>query len=80
MAHFPKPFFRKDRGLWYVQREKQINLGPDRDTAFRQYGELIAKPRPARLRMALIAPRGVAARPSMSPEFASSIPARRRSF
>lgn len=46
MSHFPKPFFRKDRGLWYVQLDKQINLGADRDGAFRRYGELISKPRP----------------------------------
>ena len=46
MPHFPKPFFRPARGLWYVQlyRGKQVNLGPDRDAAFRQYGELIARP------------------------------------
>lgn len=29
MAHYPKPFFRAPRGLWYVQIDgKQINLGP----------------------------------------------------
>lgn len=45
MPHFPKPFFRPSRKLWYVQiAGKQINLGPDRDAAFQQYGELIAKP------------------------------------
>jgi hypothetical protein len=49
MPHFPKPFFRPSRKLWYVQLEKQVNLGPDRDEAFRRYGELIAKPRPAKL-------------------------------
>jgi integrase len=45
MPHFPKPFFRKDRGLWYVQiNGKQHNLGPDRDEAFRGYRDLMAAP------------------------------------
>lgn len=36
--HVPKPFFRKGRNRWYVQlRGKQINLGPDKEEAFRQY-------------------------------------------
>jgi integrase len=42
MPRFPKPFFRQSRGLWYVQvGGKQINLGPDRDAAFRQYHALM---------------------------------------
>lgn len=46
MAHFPKPFFKKSRGLWYVEiNRKQINLGPDKDEAFRQYHQLMGKPR-----------------------------------
>ena len=46
MAHFPKPFFKKARGLWYVEiNRKQINLGPDRDEAFRQYHLLMTQPR-----------------------------------
>lgn len=49
MPHFPKPFFRSDRAMFYVQlRGKQINLGPDRDAAFRRYGELIAQPEMAK--------------------------------
>ena len=37
MPHYPKPFFRRDRGLWYVQlRGRQHNLGANRD-AFRRY-------------------------------------------
>ena len=29
MAHFPKPFFRPARGLWYVWHDgRQVNLGP----------------------------------------------------
>jgi len=47
MPHFPKPFFRKDRELWYVQLDRQINLGSDREEAFRRYGELIARPKQA---------------------------------
>jgi hypothetical protein len=37
MPHFPKPFFKKSRGVWYVEIDRhQYNLGPDRDEAFRQ--------------------------------------------
>ena len=46
MAHFPKPFFKKARGLWYVEIDrKQINLGPDREEAFRQYHQMMTQPR-----------------------------------
>ncbi|MDB4614266.1 hypothetical protein OAH18_01110 [bacterium] len=42
MPHFPKPFFRKSRKLWYVQLNgKQQNLGPDRDRAFELYYQLM---------------------------------------
>ena len=45
MPHFPKPFFRKNRGLWYVQLDgKQVNLGPDRDEAFARYHKLMQAP------------------------------------
>ncbi|MEM8946556.1 MAG: hypothetical protein AAGD11_15390 [Planctomycetota bacterium] len=43
MPHFPKPFYRKSRGLWYVELNgKQVNLGPDQDDAFSRYHELLA--------------------------------------
>ena len=30
MAHYPKPFFKKARGVWYVEiNRRQVNLGPD---------------------------------------------------
>lgn len=46
MPHFPKPFFKKARGVWYVEiNRKQINLGPDKDEAFRRYHQLMAEPR-----------------------------------
>lgn len=46
MAHFPKPFFKKARRLWYVEiNRKQINLGPDREAAFATYHQLMAQPR-----------------------------------
>lgn len=46
MSHFPKPFFKKSRGLWYVEiNRKQINLGPDRDEAQRRYHQLMVQPR-----------------------------------
>ena len=42
MAHFPKPFFRPVRQLWYVQLNgKQINLGADKDAAFTGYHRLM---------------------------------------
>ena len=50
MPHYPKPFFKTTRDVWYVQiRRKQHNLGPDRDEAFRRYHELMAsfEPEPA---------------------------------
>ena len=44
MARFSKPFFKKARGVWYVEiRRKQINLGPNREEAFRKYHELMAE-------------------------------------
>lgn len=46
MPHFPKPFFRQSRQLWYVQIDgQQINLGPQRDEAFRHYHALMANPK-----------------------------------
>lgn len=46
MPHFPKPFFKKGRGVWYVEIDrKQINLGPHKDAAFAQYHKLMAEPR-----------------------------------
>ena len=46
MPHFPKPFFKKSRGVWYVEIDRhQHNLGPDRDEAFRQYYQLMGQPR-----------------------------------
>jgi integrase/recombinase XerC len=45
MPHYPKPFFRSDRGLWYVQiNGRQLNLGGDQDAAFRKYHELMQQP------------------------------------
>jgi integrase len=42
MAHYPKPFFRAPRGLWYVQIDgKQVNLGPEKDAAFKTYHGLM---------------------------------------
>lgn len=46
MPHFPKPYFRKSRGFWYVQIDgRQINLGRDRDDAFQQYHRLMGESR-----------------------------------
>jgi integrase/recombinase XerD len=42
MARFRKPFFRPARGLWYVQLDgKQINLGREKDVAFKSYHALM---------------------------------------
>ena len=49
MPHYPKPFFRKPRQLWYVQLDgTQHNLGPDKDAAFAAYHDLMRKPREER--------------------------------
>lgn len=46
MPHFPKPFFKKSRGVWYVEINRhQIKLGPDRDDAFQRYHQFMATPR-----------------------------------
>jgi len=46
MPHFPKPFSKKSRGVWYVEIDrKQHNLGADRDEAFQRYHQLMAQPR-----------------------------------
>lgn len=46
MPHFPKPFFKKSRKLWYVEIDRrQIRLGPDRDEAFQHYHELMSEHR-----------------------------------
>jgi integrase len=48
MPHFPQPFFRKDRKLWYVQiAGKQHNLGPDEAAARLAYHALMSEPRNA---------------------------------
>jgi hypothetical protein len=53
MPHFPKPFFRKPRGAWYVQIDgKQHNLGADRDEAFRRYHALMSSPTTSGIRVA----------------------------
>ena len=50
MAHFPKPFFKQARQLWYVEVErKQHCLGPDKDEAFRQYHVLMQSQKMASL-------------------------------
>lgn len=50
MPRFPKPWFRTERGAWFLQLDgKQHNLGPDRDAAFARYHELMAKPRKRQL-------------------------------
>ena len=47
MSHYPKPFFRSERGLWYVQIErKQHNLGRGKVDAFRRYHQLMQAPKP----------------------------------
>ncbi len=44
MAHFPKPFFRPRRDRWYVQLNgRQINLGAEKEEAFRRYHALMTE-------------------------------------
>ncbi|MCA9075295.1 MAG: hypothetical protein KDA93_09700 [Planctomycetaceae bacterium] len=46
MSHFPKPFYKKARGVWYVEiNRRQINLGPDKAEAFRHYHQLMGQSR-----------------------------------
>jgi integrase len=41
--HIPKPFFRPRKKRWYVQLDgKHINLGPDEQTAWTKYHEIMA--------------------------------------
>lgn len=50
MPHFPKPYFRKARKLYYVQIDgRQINLGSDREEAYAAYHRLMAEPSRQRL-------------------------------
>jgi hypothetical protein len=45
MPHFPKPWFRKSRDVWYVEIDgRQHNLGPDRKAAFDRYHQLMRRP------------------------------------
>jgi integrase len=55
VPHFPKPYFRQNRGLWYVEIDrKQHNLGSDEKAAFDRYHELMRqKPREADLTLAV---------------------------
>jgi hypothetical protein len=48
MPHYPKPFFKKGRGLWYVEiNRQQFNLGPDEAAAQLRYHELmLSQPKP----------------------------------
>ena len=48
MPHYPKPFFRKSRSTWFVELNgRQINLGRDREEAFKRYHQLLASPKDA---------------------------------
>lgn len=48
MPRFRKPFFRADRGLWYVQLNgRQINLGAEKDAAFAAYHQMMGGRSPA---------------------------------
>lgn len=50
MPKFAKPWFRANRGVWYVTLHgKQINLGADRTAAFEEYARLISAPKPERV-------------------------------
>ncbi len=56
MPKFAKPWFRPQRGVWYVTLDgKQINLGADRTSAFQEYARLIAEPRSREVRSGSLA-------------------------
>jgi hypothetical protein len=45
MGRPPKPWYWKARKIWCVNHKgERIKLGPDRDEAFRQYHQIMAKP------------------------------------
>jgi integrase len=45
MPRPPKPWYRKDRGEWYVTiAGKRHRLGPDKDTAYRKFHAILATP------------------------------------
>ncbi|MEZ6056962.1 MAG: hypothetical protein R3C01_09675 [Planctomycetaceae bacterium] len=45
MSRARKPWFRKSNKRWYVEFDgKQVNLGPDKKEALRQFHDLMAKP------------------------------------
>jgi hypothetical protein len=45
MKKFPKPWFRPNRGVWYVNvYGRQHNLGPDEEAALAKYHALMAAP------------------------------------
>lgn len=45
MPKFPKPFYRTDRKLWYLQLgKKQIKLSAEREKAFERYHALMSRP------------------------------------
>jgi len=46
MARSPKPWFRKGRRCWFVTiDELRHNLGSDREAVFREFHELMARPK-----------------------------------
>ena len=56
MPKFAKPWFRPERGVWYVTLGgKQLNLGSDRTAAFQEYARLISEPRPQEVRSGSLA-------------------------
>ena len=56
MPKFAKPWFRPQRGVWYVTLDgKQINLGANRAIAFQEYSRLIAEPRSREVRSGSLA-------------------------
>lgn len=59
MAKFPKPFFKKTHGCWYVQIEgKQHRLSKEKDEAFELYHDLMRQVKKARRFQTPSAPRG----------------------
>ena len=56
MPKYAKPWFRPERGVWYVTLGgKQINLGSNRAAAFQEYARLISEPQPREVRSGSLA-------------------------
>src|SRR5262249_23697275 len=60
MKKFPKPWYRRSRGVWYVTLDgQQHNLGPDQTQALELYKQLLHQPKAAAGRGQVVSAVGV---------------------